>query len=272
MVRIRQKTIFIYQKPNIIFMKKRLYVFLFVFILLSSFVFAHGDEKEYDLNAQDQYLLSSWEAVIYGSAVFIFLILIIIIFHKSMKESMKKFLFCSLCAVCTLVTLYLVITTLHLNITSWSKGPVHWHADYEIWACDKMIELEEPEGISNIQGVDLLHAHDDNRMHVEGVLLNPESASIGAYFNALGGKITNSGFTLPSNQGTVSVENGQMCNGMPAALYVFVNGNPIENYDDYAISHYENVPPGDRIKIIFTEKPIGQINPYIGAEPMPEMK
>ena len=43
----------------------------------------------------------------------------------------------------------------------------------------------------------------------------------------------------------------------------FVNGNLISNPDDYVIAPQEKVPPGDKIKIIFTEKPVDQINPNI---------
>ena len=253
-------------------MKKRFVVFsLFLFLVFAITSIAHeGETDEYNLDAHSQYPLSSWEAVNYGSIILILTVLIMMIFQNKLNEPAKKFLFCSLCAVCTLVTLYLIITTLHLNITSWSKGPVHWHADYEIWACDKQLQLVEPTGMSNKQGVLLLHSHDDNRIHVEGVLTEPRSASLGAFFHVLGGELTNYGFTLPTREGVVSVENGQLCNGLPATLSVFVNGVAKENSPEYVISHYEDVPPGDRIKIIFTEKPIEQINPYIKSEPKPQ--
>jgi hypothetical protein len=252
-------------------MKKRFGIFLLVSVLLSAISFAHGGwEDEYNLNPHDVYPLNHWEVVGYGAGAFLLLVLVMMATGKHLHQAGKKVLFTSTCILCALVTLYLILTTIHLNATSWSKGPVHWHADFEIWACDSQISLVEPTGFTNKQGTDLLHAHDDNRMHIEGVLLNERAASLGAFFHALDGKLTNTGFVLPSRNGMVSVENGQACNGIPAKLYMFVNGNLASDFPEYSIAHFENVPPGDRIKIIFTEKPIDQINPYIAAEPMPE--
>jgi hypothetical protein len=152
---------------------------------------------------------------------------------------------------------------LHLNIISLTKGPVHWHADFEIWVCGREIKLSEPKGLSNKQGVDLMHAHNDNRIHVEGVILDKKQASLGAFFHAVGGSLSSDGLKVPADEGLISVHNGDKCNEKPANLYVFVNGNLIENPSAYEISHYEKVPPGDRIKFVFTEKQAEEIDPNI---------
>src|SRR3989338_813091 len=153
-------------------MKKRILVlFLIISILSIGYVISHEEEVDYMLDHDDMYPMSQARAVGYGSLAFGILILAILIFNKTMGDSAKKLAYLGIMAVVLSVTLYLIIVTLHLNFTSWSKGPVHWHADFEIWACDNRIELFEPEGFSNKQGVDLMHAHDDNRIHVEGVIL-----------------------------------------------------------------------------------------------------
>ena len=94
-------------------------------------------------------------------------------------------------------------------------------------------------------------------------MLDKKAASLGAFFYALGGSISDDGLKVPTGDGLLSVHDGDKCNEQPAKLYVFVNGRPIENPKYYEIAHYEKVPPGDRIKITFTEKPIEEINPYL---------
>ena len=208
------------------------------------------------LDHSEIYPLSQLTVVGYGSVAFSILILIIVLFHKSMNDVIKKTIYILLVVLISSVTLYLIITTLHLNMISLSKGPVHWHADFEIWVCDKEIKLAEPKGLSNKQGVDLMHSHDDNRIHVEGVILDKKQASLGAFFYAVGGSLSSDGLRVPTDNGLFEVHDGDLCNEQPAKLYVFVNGNLISNPSTYVISPYEKVPPGDRIKFVFTEKPI----------------
>ena len=183
-----------------------------------------------------------------------------------MNEIMKRAVFFLIFIVVASVTLYLVLATLNLNRISDTKGPVHWHADFEIRVCGNEVKLAEPEGFSNRQGTSILHAHSDNRIHVEGVLVDKKLASLGNFFYAVGGYIGGDALALkvPTDKGLMFVHYGDNCNGKPGSLYVFVNGRLIDNPADYIISPYEKVPPGDRIKIVFTEKPAEEINPNIG--------
>ena len=246
-------------------MKKRLFACLLaiLFVLCTFTVFSHEEEENFALDHSELYPLSQLAAVGYGSIAFSILILVIISFHKVMNELTKKAVYILLAVLVSIVTIYLIVTTLHLNVISITKGPVHWHADFEIWVCDKEVKLPEPKGLSNKQGVDLMHAHDDNRIHVEGVILDEKQASLGAFFHAVGGSISSDGITIPTNEGLVQVHGGDACNEKPAKLYVFVNGNPIVNPSAYVIAPYEKVPPGDRIKIVFTEKPVEEIHPNL---------
>ncbi|MBS3105004.1 hypothetical protein J4234_01995 [Candidatus Woesearchaeota archaeon] len=246
-------------------MKKRFLVFLLLLSILSAYiVFSHeGEEDEFALDHSGLYPIRQLSAFGYGSLIFSILIIIILLFHKIMNDAAKKIIYFLIVITASLVTIYLVLTTLHLNIISLTKGPVHWHADFEIWVCGKKIEFAEPKGLSNRQGVDLLHAHNDNRIHVEGVILDKKQASLGAFFYAIGGFISSDGIKVPTDDGLASAHEGDKCNEQPAKLYVFVNGNLIDNPSTYIISPYEKVPPGDRIKFVFTEKPIEEINPTI---------
>lgn len=246
-------------------MKKRFLLFLLAIFLLSlSIAFSHEEEETYMLDHSELYPISQLQAAGYGSLAFGILALAIILFHKKMNDAAKKIMYILVVAVIAIVTLYLILTTLHLNVTSITKGPVHWHADFEIWVCGKEIKLSEPKGLSNKQGVDLMHAHNDNRIHVEGVILDKKQASLGAFFHAVGGSLSSDGLRVPTDEGLISAHNGDKCNEKPAKLYVFVNGNLIENPSAYEISHYEKVPPGDRLKFVFTEKPVEEINPNMG--------
>lgn len=244
-------------------MKKSFLIFLFVILVLSVNVFSHEEEAEYMLDHSELYPIGQLQAAGYGSLVFGILIFVIILFHKKMNNIAKKIIYLLIVAAIAVVTLYLVLTTLHLNTISLTKGPVHWHADFEIWVCGKQINLIKPKGLSNKQGVDLMHAHNDNRIHVEGVILDKKQASLGAFFYAVQGSLSSDGIQVPTDEGLISVHEGDKCNEKPAKLYVFVNGNIIENPSAYEISHYEKVPPGDRTKFIFTEKPIEEIDPNI---------
>ena len=246
-------------------MKKRNFLGLLfiILVLFSSIVFSHEGEEEFTLDHSKLYPIPQLQAVGYGSLVFGVLIVIIILFHKKMNDMNKKIVYSLVVVVSASVTIYLIITTLHLNVISETKGPIHWHADFEIWICDKEIELAEPKGLSNKQGVDLMHAHNDNRIHVEGVIIDKKQASLGAFFYAVGGSLSDDGIKIPTDEGLISVHDGDLCNESPAKLYVFVNGNLIDNPPEYLISQYEKVPPGDMIKFVFTEKNIEDVNPHI---------
>lgn len=247
-------------------MKKMSLIFLSVilFTLFLPIAFSHeGEEDEFMLDHSGLYPLTQLQAVGYGLLIFSFLIVIILLSHKRINDFTKKTLYSLVVVVAGLVTIYLIATTLHLNIISVTKGPVHWHADFEIWVCDKEIKLAEPKGLSNKQGFELMHSHDDNRIHVEGVILDNKQASLGAFFYAVGGSLSDDGLKVPTDNGLISVHDGDKCNDKPAKLYVFVNGNIIENPSSHVIAPYEKAPPGDRTKFVFTEKAVEEINPNI---------
>lgn len=246
-------------------MKKRFFIILFLFLaLLANNSFSHEDENEAISNNSGLYPLTQLEAVGYGSLAFGVFVIIILMFHKKMADNAKKIIYFLVVILVGAVTIYITTMTLHLNITSVSKGPVHWHADFEIWACDKEIFLSKPHSLmSNKQGTDLMHAHEDSRIHVEGVLLDYRQASLGAFFHAVGGSLTSDGMKVPTDDGLFQFHDGDSCNGQPAKLYVFVNGNLTNNPAEHVMAPYEKIPPGDKVKIIFTEKPAEEINPNL---------
>src|SRR3989338_4320586 len=225
-------------------MKKGFFIVLFLFmVLLANNILSHEEEDEFMLDHSKLYPLTQLEAAGYGSSAFGILVIIILLFHKKMADNAKKITYLLVAIVVGAVTIYIITVTLHLNVTSVSKGPVHWHADFEIWSCDKEIVLAKPQSfLSNKQGVDLMHAHDDNRMHVEGVLLDEKAASLGAFLYAVGGSITEDSLKVPTDGGLLYVHDGDKCNEQPARLYVFVNGELIGNPAGHVIAPEEKVP------------------------------
>ena len=182
-----------------------------------------------------------------------------------LSEQGKKIIFVVIAVPIAIATLYLAATTIYLNMISETGGPVHWHADYEIWACGAQYEVIHSTGLDNKVGNPVLHVHDDNRIHAEGVLFKKSDASLGQFFVEVGGKLTTSEFTLPTNNGLKTWKNGELCNGKLAKLQVFVYQvtNPsqflfkqikLDNFDDYVLSGYSNIPPGDCIIIEFDQE------------------
>jgi len=100
------------------------------------------------------------------------------------SEKTKHFLFFAIAIPVVIATLYLGGATVYLNLVSETGGPIHWHADIEVWVCDEKYELKDPEGFDNRLGPVILHEHNDNRLHVEGLLLDIKQVSLGEFFQS----------------------------------------------------------------------------------------
>ena len=231
---------------------------LFLFLLLiSSVVYAHeGIDQDYvqgdrigefiHYNPPINFLISG------------FLITLIVAglsskLSNSMDEAMKKTAFAIIAVAISIPTLYLFGATLYDNFTSESGGPVHWHADFEIWACDEKLQLIESEGFSNKVGTPEIHMHNDYRIHAEGVLTKLKEASLGNFLDAIGGSMTKTSMSTPLKHKTIPpYENAQPCpNGKQGAWKMSVNGKEKIFDPDYVISPFTLVPPGDTIKLVF---------------------
>ena len=178
------------------------------------------------------------------------------LFFKDKSEFLKVFFFGGIVLTILANTIYLVGSTIYLNQQSATGGPVHWHADYQIWNCGKQIELKDPEGFSNKVGTEVVHEHNDNRMHIEGVILDLDDSSPHHFFESLGGGMSDTHLTIPTEEGIVTMKNGQSCpDGKPGSLQVFVyqtinnvlTQKKLQNPQNYQITQDGNVPPGDCI-------------------------
>lgn len=139
--------------------------------------------------------------VIVASVLLILLVLAAMWANKRKKKLLKLPLFLAILIVVTGTTLTISGATVYLNVKSATGGPVHWHADFEVWACGNELELRDPHGfLSNKIGTATYHEHDDKRIHLEGVPVNlPQDASLGKFFSVVGGELTSNSMVVPLN-------------------------------------------------------------------------
>ena len=250
-------------------LKKLPSLFTFLISLLSfpPLIFAHGGEEETAGEAVTQTLEDSIRSnsikIVVVASILILGFLVLTILLKHLGERVKTVLFLGIVLPTLFTTVYLITSTIYLNSASSSGGPVHWHADYQIWDCGQKLELIDPEGFSNRVGSATFHEHNDNRIHVEGVVVDKKEAALGRFFQFVGGELHNDGFQIPTNDGLIVRRNGDPCKGdRPGILQAFVYKTHGDTYrqekltdpTSYILSPYGNVPPGDCIIVEFDSK------------------
>lgn len=241
-------------------MNKRLFPILIFIVIFAINIVAHGIEDE----GSNLSLISerSLQYIYVAGLIMILITIFSILFEKKLPARGKSVTFWLITIPVIFATIYLVGSTIYLNIKSPTHGPVHWHADFEIEICSKDIELVDPKGLFNRVGTPLLHEHNDNRIHVEGTPYSLQSIDLAAFFQAIGGEFSSSRLVVPTNEGRIIIENGQLCNGKPGRLMLFVEKQQgkdrvwkmEESMGEYIMAGYSTIPPGDRIKIIFTSE------------------
>ncbi len=236
---------------------------LIVFLLLLPSLFAHqGDSKEGDSEKDNNLELKQLSFnVTVGITLYLVIITLVLLRYGKLFTSRQKWAFYLALAVpVALVTLYIAGTTIYLNLTSYTAGPVHWHADLEIWNCGKRIDLRDPRGMSNRIGTSTFHEHGDDRIHVEGVVVNLQDATLHRFFEVVGGQLSEEELQVPTNEGTVSVGKGDFCEEEEGKVQVFVyqiQQGEIQQHKEtgeYVLSPHSLVPPGDCIIIEFDQE------------------
>jgi hypothetical protein len=143
--------------------------------------------------------------VLIAAVILIVTTFLAIYLNKHLKARQFKFYKFPLFAIMAITivgsTGTLFASTIYLNTKSESKGPVHWHADIEFWACGTELELRDPYGfLSNKIGTATYHEHNDKRIHLEGVVVKKaEDASLEKFMRVTGGYITSNSFAIPLN-------------------------------------------------------------------------
>ena len=89
-----------------------------------------------------------------------------------------------------------------------------------------------------------------------------------SFFKTIGGDLDNDRLEIPTDDKVLEIKNGDLCNGKPGKLQVFLYKikNPddvknrifeerkVENFENYVLSPYSLVPPGDCIIIEFGQE------------------
>jgi len=223
----------------------RIFLGLFLLSLLSSVAYAH-EEEVHEAITESLFHQFDTTTVIALSIVGILACTIMLLTYKdTLGENQKRIIFGIIVVLAIASTGYLVGNTVYMSLTSWSKGLIHWHADFEIRICGEKIVLPEPTGIANRVGTEDVHHHGDYRIHLEGIMKEREDATLGHFFDAIDVSF--------SNGKILNMDNGDYCpDGKKGSVRMFVNGNLYDkNYRDYVIAPYSQVPPGDFIKIVF---------------------
>jgi len=220
---------------------------------------AHTDKDTEKDEKIDLYLTETSTNYIIIAAIIVTLLIATSIYFKPKNEAIKAAIFSIICISVLASTSYLAFSTVYLNILSEAKGPVHWHADFEIYDCNKKIDILDPKGFSNRIGSSVFHEHGDNRIHVEGVVIDKRDVNLGNFFATIGGLLSEDELIIPTNDGSKILKTGSLCDNEPAKIQAFVyktSGNKyiqqkIEHSHEYILSPYSDVPPGDCIIIEF---------------------
>lgn len=205
---------------------------------------------------ENEILEIDFRILIFATVAIAILLLIGVSRQKSLKVKHEKIIFILLSVVVLSVTMYLAGITIYWNVSSESNGPVHWHADLEIEICGEKIVLPHSAGLQGKVGTELLHHHNDMRIHIEGIIIKLTKVDVQHFFQAIGGDLTAVSISvpqaLPPDSNPRAYKNGDYCpDGKAGTLRVFVNDKKIENPHKYVIAPYGKIPPGDKIKIIF---------------------
>jgi hypothetical protein len=112
-------------------------------------------------------------------------------------------------------------------------GVVHWHAFPSVEICGQDVLLPVPNPGQGHLGSPLLHTHDDRWIHVEGAVNSPNDITLGKYFDFIG-------VNFSSTQ-LMDKTNGDLCNGVPGQVQLFINGSESFEFGDHIIMDQEKI-------------------------------
>ena len=247
---------------NIVKMKNFFILTTILIILVLPFIISNGDEEPHnDLHEESFDFLQPIPLMIISSIISGIAILISLILKKNAEKfrKYKKLLFMIIIVPVIFTSIFMIGNILYENSQSITKGPVHWHADFEIYLCDEKIDLIDPEGILNRIGTSVFHEHNDFRIHIEGTVDSYEEINLLSFFEVIGGELTEESIKIPTNEGMRQARNGDLCGDKESVLNVFVyelnkdivTQRKIEKIHSYIYSPESLIPPGDCIIIEF---------------------
>jgi hypothetical protein len=151
-------------------------------------------------NLETQVTSLGTRTVVYASLILIICTIIALVL-KNRVPRLKLPLFLIMATTLIGSTLILFGSTIYLNTKSESKGPVHWHAEVEFWACGTELELRDPDGfLSNKIGTSTYHEHNDKHLHLEGVVVRKaDDASLEKFMQVSYGFLTDESIGVALN-------------------------------------------------------------------------
>lgn len=223
-----------------------------------------------------------------SAAVVMLIVLVVaaVVTHERWPK-FKAPIFTLIVLITVVTTLTLGGTTVALNLNASTGGPVHWGADYQLWACGNQLDLRNPQGLmGNRIGTPTLYEQNDGRIHYDGTPTNlPDEASLGKFMQVVGGELSDSSLVVPLNDQTgftgqptapeqvepyiktdrngasASFVNGQSCGADVAQVQAFAyHFNPdsktyyqtkLDHPANYELSHSSSSPPGDCVIVEF---------------------
>lgn len=108
---------------------------------------------------------------------------------------------------------------------TYTPGPVHWHAAFEVELCGKKQDFSS-YGATSHAGSPLFHTHGDSMLHIEGRIIQKEDIALGKFFDLI---------DIPFGSDRImDKKNGDECSpGKPGQVKMFVNGAPNTEFRSY---------------------------------------
>ena len=119
---------------------------------------------------------------------------------------------------------------------------VHAHSLLNISICGEHKDLPKVNEHEHYLGTSLLHTHDDNIVHIEGIVNTCEDPTLGAFFDVIN--------VTFSNDKIMNVKNGNLCNGKQAKLKMYINNMQSNAFRNYVFLNTDD-PQMQVISLVF---------------------
>lgn len=112
---------------------------------------------------------------------------------------------------------------------SFTDGPVHWHANIAYEACG------DPLTFNDDGSHEIIHGHNDDLVHVEGVVINESDITLAEFFKNAALNITGTNLD--------TYKNGDLCEGtsVPAKVSFDVDGQIYSDPSQIVIKDKQNI-------------------------------
>lgn len=127
--------------------------------------------------------------------------------------------------------------------TTYTAGPVHWHAAFEVELCGQKQDFSS-YGATSHAGSPLFHTHGDSLIHIEGRIIQKDDIALGKFFDLI---------DVPFGPDRImDKKNGDTCvaGGSPGKVKMFINGEPNQEFRDYIPKPTEK-GEDQKIRIVF---------------------